>query len=121
MDKKRVIALIVGVILVLAVSFKFYLDSKDQPEEGRIATADSKEFKKQYESLNNTKNSNDVDYLNVSIPENNPVIIKSDTEINDILKNGTGVVYFGFNSCPWCRSLVETLLQSFDDNNLKNL
>ena len=126
MDKKRIIGLIIGVVLVLAVGLKFYLDYKDKEEEEpeiqeRLATESSKEFKKQYESLNGTKNDSDKDYLEVSLKENNPVQIKTDEEILDVLENGTGVIYFGFNSCPWCRSMVETLIESFDDNELENL
>ena len=126
MDKKRIIGIILGVALILAVGLKFYLANKEEPKEEvktneRPSTVSSKEFKKQYEVLNGTKNSNDQDYLEVSIAENNPVTIKSDIEILDILKNGTGVIYFGFNSCPWCRSMVETLLEAVDENNITNL
>ncbi len=126
MDKKRILGIILGVVLILAVGLKVYLDYKDNQKEEpktteRLATEDSKAFKEQYESLNGTKNSSDKDYLKVSIAENNPVEIKTDEEILEVLTNGTGVIYFGFNSCPWCRSLVETLLQSIDDNNIKKL
>ena len=126
MDKKRIIGIILGVALILAVGFKIYSNYQDnKPKEPetpvREATASSKEFKKQYESLNGTKNSSDKDYLNVSIAENNPVIIKTDEEILDVLENGTGVIYFGFNSCPWCRSMIETLLKTFDEEKLENL
>ncbi len=126
MDKKRIIGIILGVALILAVGFKIYSNYQDnKPKETenpvREATASSKEFKKQYESLNGTKNSSDKDYLNVSIAENNPVIIKTDEEILDVLENGTGVIYFGFNSCPWCRSMIETLLKTFDEEKLENL
>ncbi len=125
MDKKRMLGILLGVILVLAAGFKIYSmheEKEEEPkQEERKATADSKAFKEQYESLNNTKNSNDQDYLNVSIKENNPVDIKTDEEIVSVLEDGTGVIYFGFNSCPWCRSLVETLLTSIDDNGIENL
>ena len=40
-------------------------------------------------------------------------------EIVKILNEGTGVIYFGFNSCPWCRSMIETLLKVIDDNNIE--
>ena len=128
MDKKRVIGIILGVILVLAIGLKFYLSSKDKDKENeepkvveREATADSKKFKEDYESLNGTKNSSDKEYPTVNLKENNPVIIKTDEEILDIFENGTGVIYFGFNSCPWCRSMVETLINTFDDLKLENL
>lgn len=128
MDKKRIIGLIVGIVLVLAIGLKFYLDYQDRnddkdktEEKERVATESSKEFKKQYESLNGTTNDSDKEYLKVSLKENNPVQIKTDEEILDVLDNGTGVIYFGFNSCPWCRSLVETLVETFDEAKLENL
>ncbi len=125
MDKRRIIGIVIAVVLILGISLKFYMDYKDDKDETKIeereATADSKKFKEQYESLNGSKNSNDQDYLKVSIKENNPVDIMTDEEIIQVLNEGTGVIYFGFNSCPWCRSLVETLLQSIDDNGVDNL
>ncbi len=123
MDKKRIIGLVLAVILVGAIGIKFYLDYKDKKpqEEEIVITEDEKAFKEAYESLNGTKNSSDKEYLSVTIPDKNLVTIKSDADIIDILNNGTGVVYFGFNSCPWCRSLVETLINTAKDNNIKNI
>ncbi len=126
MDKKRIIGIIIGVVLIALIGFKFYQSYQDNKEkekttEERKATADSKEFKKQYESLNGEQNSSGKDYLKVSIAENNPIDIKTDEEILEVLEKGTGVIYFGFNSCPWCRSLVETLLKSIDDNKIENV
>ena len=84
--------------------------------------SDSIKFKKEYESLNNQNvdNSN-YKYLSLSIPKDNRVIYKSDEEIIDIIKNETAVVYFGFNSCPWCRSMVESLLKVTNDLEIDKL
>lgn len=123
MNKKSIIGIIFAVILVGAISFKIYLDNKEEVKEDGIpvATADSKKFKDEYESLNGTKNASDIEYLSLSIDEASPVQYKTDEEIVDILNNGTGVIYFGFSTCPWCRSMVETLLKAVDDNNVSNL
>ena len=120
MDKKGIIGLILGVLLIGVIGIKFYLDSRDEEPKVKI-TEDEKAFKEAYESLNGTKNSSDKEYLKVSIPDKNLVTIKTDEEIIDVLENGTGVVYFGFNSCPWCRSLVETLITTAKDNNVKDI
>ena len=120
MDKKGILGLILGVLLVGLIGLKFYLDNHDkEPQE--IATASEKAFKEAYENLNGTKNRNGQEYLTVSIPDKNLVTIKTDEEIIDVLENGTGVVYFGFNSCPWCRSLVETLITTAKDTNVKDI
>jgi len=31
------------------------------------------------------------------------------------------VVYFGFNSCPWCRSMIENLIKAAKDTNTKTI
>ena len=120
MDKKGILGLILGVLLIGVIGLKLYLDNHDKEPKIEI-TADEKAFKEAYESLNGTKNSSDKDYLEVNIPDKNLVTIKTDEEIIDVLKNGTGVVYFGFNSCPWCRSLVETLIKTAKNTNVKNI
>lgn len=119
MDKKRIVGLVLCVLLVGAVSLKFYLDNKQ--ENKKIATVDSKKFKEEYESLNNTQNTSGKDILNVSINEANPIIYKTSEEMADILKNDTGIVYFGFNSCPWCRSMIETLIKTAEENNIDKI
>jgi thiol-disulfide isomerase/thioredoxin len=50
------------------------------------------------------------EYSNIGVSENNPVIYKTDKEIIDILKSGTGIIYFGFPECPWCQNAIPVLL-----------
>lgn len=84
--------------------------------------SDGVKFKKEYESLNNKEAfSPEYKYLEVNIPKDNKIIYKSDSEIIDVIKNETAVIYFGFNSCPWCRSMVENLIKVTDDLNIKNV
>ena len=37
------------------------------------------------------------------VGEDNVFIYKNIEDIKDILEHGTGVVFFGFSSCPWCQ------------------
>lgn len=84
--------------------------------------SDGVKFKKEYESLNNKEAfSPDYKYLEVNIPKDNKIVYKSDSEIIEVIKNETAVIYFGFNSCPWCRSMVENLIEVTDDLNIKNV
>ena len=121
LDKKRIIGIILGALLVLAMGVKFYLDYKEINEtEEKIATADAKKFKKEYEDLNGTTAYGEIKYKDLKISEYIPVLYKTDEEIVNILNNGTGVIYFGFNSCPWCRSMIETLIKVIDDYEVEN-
>ena len=38
-----------------------------------------------------------------------------------MMNKETFVVYFGFNSCPWCRSVIETLIKVSKDNNIDTI
>lgn len=78
--------------------------------------SDANKFKKEYEKLNGEKvEGTNYKYLSLSIPKDNNIVYKTDTEIVDIIKNGTGVIYFGFSNCPWCRSMINNLLDVTSD------
>ena len=47
------------------------------------------------------------EYSNVS--EDNVFVYRTDKEIIEILKHGTGIVYLGFPECPWCQAYVSYL------------
>lgn len=47
------------------------------------------------------------EYSNVS--EDNIFVYRTDKEIIEILKHGTGIVYLGFPECPWCQAYVSYL------------
>ena len=68
-------------------------------------------FKEEYESLNS-----DISYRSVSIPEDNNMVYLTDEELLEKIKNKEDmVVYFGFNKCPWCRSVIESLIDVSND------
>lgn len=77
---------------------------------------DAMKFKEEYENLNNEYNEVlKKENLKVEIPEDNPIKYSTIEEIKDILKNKTGVIYFGFPECPWCRNAVPILLEAAKD------
>ena len=41
--------------------------------------------------------------------------------VEKIENKDTFIVYFGFASCPWCRSMIETLIQSAKDNGVDTI
>ena len=47
------------------------------------------------------------EYSNVS--EDNVFVYRTEKEIIEILKHGTGIVYLGFPECPWCQAYVSYL------------
>lgn len=101
---------ILSLLIVLSI---FTLSSCGTKEE---KNTDAIKFKEEYEKLNGEKNRNGVTYREVEIDEDNPFVFVTAEEIQEKIDNKeTFAVYFGFNSCPWCRSIITTLIEVADD------
>lgn len=102
---QKVCSLILIVILLSACTNKT-LTAKEK---------DALKFKEEYESLNG-KSNNNRKYRKVTIDEDNPMRYKSASDIVKMIEDKKSfIVYFGFDSCPWCRSVVPTLLEVAKD------
>ena len=78
--------------------------------------SDALKFKEEYESVNDTKTSSGKDIRNLSIPEDNPFVYKTPEDIVKLMEEKeTFAVYFGYNTCPWCRSVLPTLIDVAKD------
>lgn len=73
---------------------------------------DSANFKLEYEEYNSQMTSSGLEYITLNINEENPIQYASYEEVMTLLKEGTGVIYFGFPACPWCRNIVPILLDT---------
>lgn len=84
--------------------------------------SDALKFKEEYEKINNEKTSYGTINREVSISKDNPFIYKSAEEINEMIENKeTFAVYFGFATCPWCRSVIETLIEIAKEKGLDTI
>lgn len=75
---------------------------------------DSEKFKQEYEALNNNSVVMDID-------ENNPIKYVGFEELMNIFTSGTGVIYFGFPGCPWCRNMIPVLFEVASFNNINTI
>ncbi len=84
---------------------------------------DAIKFKKEYESYNGTINEkNGKEYRTLSISKENPIVYATAEEISKKIENKDSFyVYFGFSTCPWCRSMIEQLLKCAEDHNVKQI
>lgn len=126
MNKKRKIAIAFVVVLFILVALEIvYIFSELYTESeipGDPVITDAMKFKTDYESLNGEKNSNGDDIRVLSIAEDNPFIYATADEIAERIDNKeTFIVYFGFNSCPWCRSVLPSLIESAKENNVTKI
>jgi len=108
--KKRyllIIVLLIGIISITGCNKK--------------ELTDAEKFKQEYESINN-KTINNHKVRKVTISKDNPIEYKEAKDIVEMIDNKeTFIVYFGFNDCPWCRSMIETMLKVMNDYNIDNI
>ena len=114
--KKNGIKLLIIFLIILICIITFITVKKNR------VTKDEKSFKKEYERYNGYTNpGSDKKYFDVNIEEQNGIKYLDDDEVIDMLENKTGIIYFGFPTCPWCRSMIEVLLDAKDSTNQKNI
>lgn len=83
--------------------------------------SDAVKFKEEYESLNGEKSKSGKIYPEVSIDEDNIVEYIDMKEASELIQNNSGVFYFGFPECPWCRNAVPMLLQAADNTDIDKI
>lgn len=106
---KRMKKVFISIMLLLSLTG---CSNKELIEE----PSDAIKFKEEYESLNEKTNNSGNKYRLLEIGEDNPFIYKSASDIVEMIDNKeTFVVYFGFASCPWCRSIVPSLIEVATD------
>lgn len=103
--KKKLVLLLVA-LLIAGVGFGFIHKMRSDYRK-----TDAYKFKVEYESLNNEDNGNGKKYRSLDINKKNRIKYSTAKEIVEKTENKeTFVVYFGFNKCPWCRSMIENLV-----------
>lgn len=101
--KKKILLMLLSVIMI----FSLTACGKDvKPSK------DASKFKEDYEKLNGEKTKSGSVYRTITIDENNPFVYTTMDEIMDKINNKeTFIVYFGANWCPWCRSVLPTMIE----------
>ena len=105
---------IIGVVIIFVIGVIGYLIYKNNSEDKTeyTITNDSLKFKEEYESLNGKDTGYNQIYQRLDVKSYNPMLYSNYNEIFEILEKGTGIIYFGFPECPWCRNLVPVLVSS---------
>lgn len=108
-----IILICTTVLLILSLTGLFlYLEEKNNVNN---SVSDAVKFKDKYEKYNGKSNDKGTDYMTVQVAKNNIIEYASFNEVFDILDGKSGVIYFGFPECPWCRTLVPVLLDAADE------
>ena len=94
-----------------------YEENETVCEEDKVAhaereiTYDMIRFRAEYEALNGQPNAAGTRLMKtIEIPEMNLISYVTPEEILNIAESGTGLIYFGFPQCPWCRQMTPLLI-----------
>lgn len=100
--KKKLIIVITSltIILIVVLAILFLNNKKDSNS--------SLEFKKEYEMYNGKNSKSGSLYKDVKMNSNNRFVYADLDKLKEVI-NGTGVIYFGFPECPWCRNAVSVI------------
>lgn len=109
---KNNIKIIILAILIIISCITIYVKNNQNDEI---------KFKNEYEKLNEKETKQGKKYLNVNINKKNKTKYASFEEIENILTNKSGVIYFGFPECPWCRNIIEPLLEAAQETEINQI
>lgn len=108
MEKKK---LFVAALLLVTMVITLYIKVVNNHDKEIKNNEDAMRFKEEYENLNDKRQSSEKLYKTIAVDEQNPMIYASYDDIKKVITDGTGVIYFGFPECPWCRNAVPVLLE----------
>lgn len=79
---------------------------------------DQAKFIEDYESLNGQLDRTGLYMLpDVDLPDSVPFEYEDIEDIEELLTEESGVLYIGFPFCPWCRQLVQPLIDAWNRTN----
>ena len=89
------------ILFAILIATFVYLGQKDFKKDD---TSDSIKFAKEYD-----------------IDSDNPFVYTYSSEVIDIIKNSTGIIYMGFSSNDWSKAYIKYLYPILKDNNIEKV
>ena len=100
---KKIVALLLSVALMIGT--------------GCVALADEEDglrFQQEYEAENGQLDNSGLYVLpELQLSADEPFEYEDFEDVEELLTEGTGVLYLGFPRCPWCRSLVPVMIDAW--------
>lgn len=124
MNKKtRTIIFIICLFLLVSFGIIYIFSELYAEHDIPITTVtDAYKFKNEYESVNDQETGSGKKIRNLTIADNNPFVYKTPEELVKMIEDKkTFVVYFGFSTCPWCRSVINSLVDASLEKDVKKI
>lgn len=106
--------------LLSIAGFSIYNNYKNK--NYKESTTDAIKFMIEYENLNNKLKADGINkHTEINIIEENVIKYSNYNEIVSVLDSGTGVIYFGYPECPWCRNAAPELVKVAKETGLETI
>ncbi len=110
---KKIVLVLILLLIVTGCSFSGL---------NRNNKEDAVKFKEEYEKLNDTKNASGLTHRAITIDSTNPFVYTTAEEIVKKIENKeTFYVYFGSAYCPWCRSVIEKVVEVANEKEINTI
>lgn len=121
--KKRTMIFVICLFLLVTFGIVYIFSELYAEHDIPITTVtDAYKFKNEYESVNNNDLGNGKKVRELTVADNNPFVYKTPEELVKMIEDDkTFAVYFGFNTCPWCRSVITSLIDSALEKGVKKV
>lgn len=113
----KIVMVFLGTLVIFVGAFSIYNQYQDKLKKD----TDAYKFKEEYEEYNGKTNALGTKYLNVDISDDNIIKYATVEEIIDTIESGTGIIYFGFPTCPWCRNAIGVLFDAANDAEVEQI
>ncbi len=125
--KKTIKAIVLSIVAalflggLLFLTFRELLTKEDIQNNNYYQISDAEKFKNEYEDLND-KTIDNINYISVNINGTNPINYIDEKELIKRIDNSeTFLVFFGYAKCPWCRAIIENLINEANDNAIEKI
>lgn len=111
MKKSKFIIVILIVLIIIGGILGYCLLNN---EEEIVLSNDIETFISEYEGYNGQE-LYDHEILSLDLNEDAIIYITSAEDIVDVMLEENALIYFGFETCPWCRNMITALLDAAAD------
>lgn len=121
MKKENVVFIaLIFVIVCIAITCGYFAFREE--EVGHVELTDAVKIKEEYAAYNEQVNeNNNRTYPTVNLSDDNPFVYITEEEAIDTIENKTALLYFGYASCPWCRSVLPVLESVAKEKNVSEI
>lgn len=109
---------LIFVIICIAITCGYFAFQEEEVEH--VELTDAQKIQEEYSLLNDQVNeNNNRTYPTVNLGEDNRFVYITEEEALSVFENNnTALLYFGYASCPWCRSILPVLESVAEEKNI---